>query len=87
MSNQIIKFVETDVDGCGINAEVVILVKTDIILTRGYRERLLKVIEKIRSEWEDDDCDTDSVVEEAFKRVFGEDLEWEVVLPDIEVEF
>lgn len=87
MLNQIIKFVETDVDGCGTSAEVMILVKTDMILTRGHRERLEKAIEEIRNEWEDDEWDTDSVVEEAFKRVFGEDAEWEVILPNIEVEF
>lgn len=87
MLNQIIKFVETDVDGCGTNAEVMILVKTDMMLTRGHEERLEKIIEEIRNEWEDDEWDTDSVVEEAVKRVFGEDVEWEVILPDIEVEF
>ena len=87
MLNQIIKFVETDVDGCGTNAEVMILVKTDMLLTRGHKERLEKAIEDIRNEWEDDEWDTDSVVKEAFTRVFGNDVEYEVILPDIEIEF
>ena len=87
MLNQIIKFVETDVDGCGTNAEVIILVKTDMLFTRGHKERLEKAIEDIKNEWEDDEWDTDSVVEEAFTRVFGNDVEYEVILPDIEIEF
>lgn len=87
MLNQIIKFVETDVDGCGTNEEVIILVKTDMLFTRGHKERLEKAIEDIKNEWEDDEWDTDSVVEEAFTRVFGNDVEYEVILPDIEIEF
>lgn len=87
MLNQIIRFVERDIDGCGTDAEVMVLLKTDMLLTRGHKERLEKVIEDIRSEWEDDEWDTDSVVEEAFTRLFGTDVEVETLIPDIEVEF
>ena len=87
MLNQIIRFVERDIDGCGTNAEVIVLLKTDMVLTRGHKERLEKAIEDIRNEWEDDEWDTDSVVEEAFIRVFGADVEVETIIPDIEVEF
>lgn len=84
---QIIKFVEKDVDGCGTDAEVMLLLETDLPLTNGHKARLEKAIEDIRKEWQDDEWDTDSVVEEAFQRVFGSDMDFEFVLPDIEVEF
>lgn len=87
MLNQIIKFIETDVDGCGTSAEVMILLKTDVSLTKEHVERLEKVIEDIRNEWEHDKWNTDSVIEEAFLRVFGADIAYEVILPDIEIEF
>lgn len=87
MLNQIIRFIERDVDGCGSDAEVVALLKTDLPLTSGQKTRLEQEIESIKREWEGDDWDTDSVVEEAIARVFGEDAEWETVLPDLEVEF
>lgn len=87
MLNQIIRFVERDIDGCGTDAEVMVLLKTDMVLTRGHKERLEKAIEDIRNEWENDEWDTDSVVEEAFTRVFGTDVEVETIIPDIEVEF
>lgn len=87
MLNQIIRFIERDIDGCGTDAEVIVLLKTDMLLTRGHKERLEKAIEYIKSEREDDEWDTDSVVEEAFTRVFGTDVEVETIIPDIEVEF
>jgi hypothetical protein len=87
MLNQIISFVERDVDGCGTDVEVMALLKTDTLLTNGHRKKLENVIEEIRNEWEDDEWDTDSIVEEALARVFGTDVEWKAVIPDIEVEF
>ena len=87
MLNQIIRFIERNVDGCGSDAEVVVLLKTDRPLTSGHKTSLEHEIESIKREWEDDDWDTDSVVEEAIARVFGEDVVWGIVLPDLEVEF
>ena len=87
MLNQIIKFVEKDVDGCGTDAEVTLLLRTEFPLTNGHRERLEKAITDIREEWEPEEQDTDSVVTEAFTRVFGADVEVETIVPDIEVEF
>lgn len=87
MTNQIIRFVERDVDGCGTDAEVLVLLNTDLPLTRGHQERLINAINEIKEEWADDEWDTDSVVEEAFIRVFGYDAEMEIIFPDIEVEF
>ena len=87
MLSQIIRFVERDVDGCGSDAEVVALLKTDLPLTVGHRTRVEQEIEAIKRELNGDGWDTDSVVEEAIARVFGENTEWEVVLPDLEVEF
>ena len=49
--------------------------------------RLEKAIEDIRTEWDTDDWDTDSVVEEAIVRVFGADAEVKIVIPDLLIEF
>lgn len=84
---QIIKFTDVDVDGCGTDAEVMVLLKTNMLLTRGHKERLEKAIKDIRKECEDDKWDTDSVVEEAFTRIFGTDVEVKTFIPDVEVEF
>ena len=87
MLNQIIKFVEKNVDGCGTDAEVMVLIQTDGLLTNGHKMRLEKAIEDIRTEWDTDDWDTDSVVEEAIVRVFGTDAEVKIVIPDLLIEF
>lgn len=86
MLNQIIKFVEKNVDGCGTDAEVTVLIQTDGLLTNGHKMRLEKAIEDIRIEWEGDDWNTDSVVEEAIVRVFGADAEVKTVIPDLLIE-
>lgn len=86
MLNQIIKFVEKNIDGCGTDAEVMVLIQTDGLLTNGHKMRLEKAIEDIRTEWKDDDWDTDSVVEEAIVRVFGADVEVKTVIPDLLIE-
>lgn len=90
MLNQIIRFVETNVDGCGTNAEVLVLFKTDCLLTNGCKERLQKALSELKAEWEPDEWDTDSAVKEALVRTFGQtavDEDMEIILPDIEVEF
>ena len=87
MLNQIIKFVEKNVDGCGTDAEVMVLIQTDGLLTNGHKMRLEKAIEDIRTEWDTDDWDTDSVVEEAIVRVFGADAEVKILIPDLLIEF
>lgn len=85
MKEQIIRFVETDVDGCGTNAEHLIMVKSDLDLTNGIKERLEEVIEEIKEEW--GEWDTGSVVEEACERIFGADAEVYSIIPDMEIEF
>ena len=85
-TNQIIKFVERNVDGCGTDAEVTILVKTRLPLSE-VQERLTKTIEDMRKEVEEEMWDTDSVVHEACTKVFGSDTEWEVFVPDIAIIF
>lgn len=76
-----------NVDGCGTDAEVMVLIQTDGLLTNGHKMRLEKAIEDIRTEWDTDDWDTDSVVEEAIVRVFGADAEVKIVIPDLLIEF
>ena len=85
MKEQIIRFVEVDVDGCVTNAEHLIMVKSDLDLANGFKARLEKVIEEIKEEW--GEWDTDSVVEEACERVFGSDAEVYSIIPDMEIEF
>lgn len=85
-TNQIIKFVERNVDGCGTDAEVTILVNTSLPLSE-VQERLTKTIEGMRKEVEEEMWDTDSVVYEACTKVFGLDAEWEVFVPDIAIIF
>ena len=87
MFNQIISFVERNVDGCGTDAEAMVLIKTEFLLTSEHKTRLETAIEAIRNEWESNKWDTGSVVEEAIARVFGADVEWKIVIPDIGVEF
>jgi len=85
MEKTIIRFTENDVDGCGTNAEHLIMVKSDLDLTNGFKSRLEKVIEEIKDEW--GEWDTDSVVEEACERIFGADAEVCFIIPDMEIEF
>ena len=91
MMNRIIRFIERDVDGCEIGVEVTVLLKTDMVLTGEHKRQLERAIEDIRNEWEDEEWDNDSVVEEVFTevftRVFGTDVKMEIIIPDIEVEF
>lgn len=51
MKKQTIRFIETDVDGCKSNAEVLIMIKSDLDLTNGFRSKLEKIIEEIKEEW------------------------------------
>ena len=81
-----IKFTEKNVDGCGTDAEVTILAKTSLPLSE-VQERLTKTIENMEKEVEEKMWDTDSVVYEACTKVFGSDMEWRVLGPDIEIIF
>lgn len=81
-----IKFVEENVDGCGTDAEVVIAIESDLCLTPAYVTALTNAISDIKKEWDEDDWDTDAVVEEAMTRVFG-DVDYTVVYPDICIVF
>ena len=87
---QFIKFVERNVDGCGSNAEVLVLINSDQQVSNDDAKRFADEIELIKKEWADKPWDTDSIVEEALLRVLGQyalDFEIEFIIPDIEVEF
>ena len=80
MKTHIIRFLETDVDGCGSNAEVMIQVRADEKITNETKQKLIDNINEIKKEW-----DTDSIVKEACKRVFGSEFTgW---YPEIDIEF
>ena len=85
-----IKFVERNVDGCGSNAEVLVSIKSGCRVSNDDAKRLSDAIKLIKKEWADKLWDTDSIVEEALLRVFGQyvlDFEIDFIIPDIEVEF
>lgn len=88
MVNTLIKLTERDVMH-NEDVEVIVLVKTDIILTPAYKERLEKEIENIKQEClkNDEAWDTDSIVLNACEKVFGEYTEIEIVTVDFEIEF
>lgn len=87
MKKQIIRFIEKNVDGCGSDAEVMVIVDVNNPLTSDHATRLEAEIASIKSEWDDSLWDTDELVEEALLRVFGSGVKTEIVLPDIYVEF
>lgn len=84
---QLIHFTEKNVDGCGTDAELLLAVETNEPLTKEHQQNLARVIEDIRHEWEPEECDTDSVVEEAMTRIFGENARYHTVTPDISIVF
>lgn len=85
---QIIMFVEENVAGTGENAEVIVAVHTDFALSHGHQIRLKNAIANLRQEIQDDEWDTDFAVGEAMKEVFGDTgYEWEIIIPDLYVEF
>lgn len=86
MKTQIIKFVERDIDGCGTDVEIMVCVKTEFYSTRDYIERLQSSIKDIKKEYYGE-YDTDFLIEESMKRVFGENTDWECISPDLEVMF
>ena len=45
MKTHVIRFLETDVDGCGSNAEVMIQVRTDEKITNETKQKLIDIID------------------------------------------
>ena len=86
MVNNIIKFTEENVDGCGGNAEVLVLINSDLCLTNGYKTRLQNALKEIKANTAAEDLDTDTMIAEAIEMVFG-DEPWEYIFPDMEIVF
>ena len=84
---QIIQFTEKDVDGCGTDVDALIALETGLCLTHGHVMRLKSAIRDINQEWEPEMWDTNDVINEAMRRVFGKDAEYQFITPDIAVEF
>lgn len=81
MEKTIIRFTENDVDGCGTNAEVLVLVHRDLAKIDDLQEE----VNKIKEEWAEDGWETDEVVHEACERLYGDD--YEIICADFGVEF
>ena len=84
---KVIRFVEKNVDGCGSDAEIIILIDTYVPLRHYHKEALEMALSELKKELEDELWDTDSLVEEALTRVFGENAKTKVLLTDLEIMF
>lgn len=82
----IIRFREENIDGCGTDVELMVRV-TNMEVTNDHYDKLRNAIADIREEWEPEDQDTDSIVEEALDRVFGKDAAIEYIVPEYNVIF
>jgi len=83
---QIIKFADVDVDGCGTNVEVYIQVEGKHELTNGIIEKLNEIVENYKmehfGEW-----DTDSVVDASCDYLKSEGYHINPLIPDYEIIF
>lgn len=81
---KLVRFTETNIDGCGTDAEVIIQVDTD----EPINSRILEgIISEYISENKEEDFDTDSIVSAACEKYFGS-RNVEYKLSDvIEIEF
>ena len=88
MVHTLIKFTERDVIQ-NEDVEVLVLIKTDIVLTQSFKCRLEEEIENIKQNCleNEESWDTDSIVLNACEKVFGEYTEIEIVTVDFEIEF
>lgn len=86
MKEQIIKFIDKNIDGCGTDVEVWLKIKGPIVDEDSIVENLRKVITATKSSIEDWDTDTvlDACVEYLKEQY---DFECEYLSPEIEIEF
>lgn len=83
---QIIKFIDTDIDGCGTNIEIMIQIKGKHKITNGIIQRTSNVIEKYKKdnkgEW-----DTDSIIMTACEHLKTEGYTCRYISEDATIEF
>ena len=86
MVNNIIKFKEENVDGCGGSAEVLVLINDDLCLSNGHNKRLQDALNEMKANAAAEDWDTDTMIAESIEKVFG-DEPWECISPAMEIVF
>lgn len=75
---------ETNMDGCGADASIIIKINTDIDFNKELVQKITNTIASIKTreyEWT-----IDSVVEETLKQVFGSDIPYEYLTLDYTIE-
>lgn len=83
---QIIKLVDVDVDGCGINVETMIQVEGKYELTKGIFQEIKNTIEKYKKEC-DGEYDTDGVVDAVCEYLENEGYMCDYISEDVTIEF
>lgn len=83
---QIIKFIDTDVDGCGTNIEIMIQIKGKHEITNGVIRRIEDVIEKYKKDNEGE-WDTDSIINIACEHLKTEGYTCCYISEDATIEF
>lgn len=83
---QIIKFIDTDVDGCGTNIEIMIQIKGKHEITNGVIRRIEDVIEKYKKDNEGE-WDTDSIIITACEHLKTEGYTCCYIAEDATIEF
>lgn len=83
---QIIKFIDEDVDGCGMNVNTMIQVEGKQELTNGILQRTKDAIEKYKKE-NDGEYDTDSIIDVACEYLETEGYMCDYVSEDVTITF
>ena len=83
---QIIKFIDTDVDGCGLNIEILIQIKGKHKITNEVIRRTEDIIEKYKKE-NKGEWDTDSIINIACEHLETEGYICYYIVEDATIEF
>ena len=83
---QIIKFIDTNIDGCGTNVESMVQIEGKHELTNGVIQRTKDAIEKYKKE-NNGEYDTDSIIDAACEHLESEGYMCDYISEDATIEF
>lgn len=83
---QIIKFIDTNVDGCGTNVESMVQIEGKHELTNGVIQRTKDAIEEYKKE-NNGEYDTDSIIDVACEHLESEGYMCDHISEDTTIEF
>ena len=83
MEINVIQFTKVNEDVYGLDEDVFVVVQMDGKLTQGHQKRLLAEIRNLQKNTPAEDWDTDTLVAEAMKAVFGTTCQWQFVVPTL----